>query len=102
MEVQMKKAILLLALILMVSAFGGCSKNNKLAGTGEATDLSKLFLSKGYAVNIYRSSMPLGTDADSLGKSYVTMTFGILAEWTSTADYDPAAGYNIKKITVTN
>lgn len=99
----MKKYVLLSLCLFLLFIMTGCS-NNEDSGeyNGKVTDLSKGYLSKGYAVNIYRSNTPLGEDLESLGKAYVKMDFGILTDYTSTLTYDPDADYNIKKYTVTN
>ena len=80
----------------------GCTQPGGTDWTGKETALSKSYLSKGYAFNLFRSGTEVGTDADSLGKTYIDMAFYLLPEYTSTALYDPAAPYNIKKASVTN
>lgn len=100
----MKETMLLLLLLTSMLFIAGCAKSNneEKSYNGEVTDLSKKYLSKGYAINIYRSSTRLGDDLDSYGKAYINMTFGVLTEYTSIASYDANAEYNIKKVVVTN
>lgn len=103
----MKKIISLLIAIVIIFNIVGCGKKTNIDKqdgnySGKVTALSKKYVSKGYAINIYRSVTPLGDDADSLGKAYITMGFNILSEYTSTVSYNPNADYNIKKVVVTN
>ncbi len=99
---KVRFALVLLLVLATALIPVGCAKPGGTDWTGRVTDLSKSYLSKGYAFNLYRSGSEVGTDADSLGKSYVDMSFSLLPEYTSTAVYDPAAPYNIKKASVTN
>ncbi len=87
------KKLLLIFIILLT----GCT-TNKAEYTGKVTELSKMYLDKGYIINIFRSM----ESTDEYGKAYVTMTYNIIADYTSTADYDPNADYNITKKRVTN
>ncbi len=93
-------ALVLVASLSLVAA--GCSNPGGGDWTGKITDLSRTYLYKGYAFNLYRSASEVGTDAASLGKSYIDMAFSVLPEYTSTNDYDPSAGYNVKKFSIGN
>jgi len=111
-----KKPIIIILVIMLLLSVVGCSSSEKTdvdnkdtsAGAdakeynGKVTDLSKQFLSSGYIVNMYRYSTPVGDDEDSFGKNYITMQFGIIAEYISTTDFDEDADYNIKSTTVSN
>lgn len=102
----MKKIITLFLTLLLVFTLSGCSKSNDSGNNsiyeGKITALSKKYLSKGYAINIYHSNTPLEEDSGTLGKFYIDMNYGIIAEYTSTAIYNPNADYNIKKVIVSN
>jgi hypothetical protein len=96
----MKKTIALaMAILALALAATGCSSGG---GGGTVTDLSGKYLAKGYIVNMYRSMTPLGSDAASLGKAYATVSYDILADYTSTLI--PTAGSSdlIKKVVVSN
>ena len=97
----MKKILsFIFILSLIVSGLTGCGSPGSEVYSGKVTDLSSMYLSKGYAVNIYRSADELSDD--DFGKYKIKMVFDILPEYTSIADFNPDAGYNIKKMTVTN
>lgn len=112
----MKKSLIIILAIILLLSFVGCSASEKTdvnsndtsaaadakEYNGEVTDLSKQFLSTGYIVNMYRYSTPHGDGEDSFGKNYITMQFGIIAEYISTADFNEEADYNIKSTTVSN
>jgi hypothetical protein len=92
----------LLVLGLALASTGCASPGSRDDWTGKLTDLSKSYLFKGYQFNLYRYGSEVGSDADSLGKSYVNMSFYVLPEYTSTNGYDPSAGYNVKKLSIAN
>ena len=96
---RIARALVLVASLVLVA---GCSDSSGGDWTGRSTDLSKSYLYKGYQFNLIRSGSAVGTDDASLGKSYVDMAFYVLPEYVSTQDYDPAAGYNIKKMSIAN
>lgn len=97
----MKKLIIIFLVFLV---FTGCSFSlNKDTDTvniysGKETALSKKYLSKGYLVNVYRSSISLGDDVENYGKSYITMTFNVITEFISTIGYDETNNYIKKKV----
>jgi hypothetical protein len=91
------KKILLIIMLLLVT---GCTSNDYYSG--KVTEESKKYLDKGYVVNIYRGSTPLGNDEENYGKGYINMTFNVITDYISISDYNPEAGYNIKKKTVSN
>lgn len=103
----MKKLVIIALVLFMMTGCGSATdnnaNNNSNTGTynGIETSLSRKYLSKGYIVNIYRSSTPLGDDAENYGKAYITMTFHVIAEHTSIVDYQ-ATREHIKKKTVSN
>jgi hypothetical protein len=74
------KKILILFIILLLT---GCTNNSK-EYTGKETELSKLYLDKGYEINIFRSM----ESTNEYGKAYVTMTYNVIADYVSIADYD--------------
>lgn len=97
----MKKIILLIIVLLL---FTGCSltqkkeNDNEKKYFGKTTELSKKYLSKGYLVNVYRSSISLGDDAKNYGKGYITMTFNVIIEFVSTIDYNDTNKYIKEKV----
>ncbi len=93
----MKKLIILFLTIMFITT--GCTNTNY---NGKETTLSKMFLDKGYTINIYRSSEELSSNVEDFGKSYININYNILAEYTSTAAYNMNANYNIKKVIVNN
>ncbi len=111
----MKKLTILLLATLLLTGFGNTNKNqtdNKQdyeekendsvnRYTGNETSLSKKYLSKGYLVNVYRSTTSLGDEAENYGKAYITMTFNVITEFTSMIDYSDTNNY-IKKKTISN
>lgn len=107
----MKKILIIIIAILMVAGCGKTTKNetddtskepSKVNQySGKETALSKKYLSKGYLINIYRSSVPLGDEPENYGKSYITMTFNVITEITSSGDYNDTNSY-IKKKTISN
>jgi len=97
-----RRTALALALVASLALVAGCSDSGGGDWTGKSTDLSKSYLYKGYQFNLIRSGSAVGTDDASYGKSYVDMAFYVLPEYVSTQDYDPSAGYNIKKMSFTN
>lgn len=99
----MKKILGFILICFVTITLTGCgAKTTAEEFSGKVTDLSKLYLSKGYIFNIYRSITSLGDDEESYGKGYVSMVFDVMSEFTSVANYNPNADYNIKKVTVTN
>jgi len=101
----MRKVSVVLVIILLFGMLYGCSSkgtsgSNSNKYSGEITEFSKQYLSKGYCVNIYRYSSPFSSD--SYGKDYIEMSFGILADYTTMLSFDENADYNIKKIIVSN
>jgi len=100
----MKKILLILLLTLLFVGCGPTSKegtNTQKDYSGKETALSKQFLSKGYLVNIYRSSVSLGDDQENYGKAYITMTFNVITESISMTDFDDT-NTHIKKKTISN
>ena len=107
----MKKILIIILAILMVTGCGKTTKNKMDDNskepsevnqyTGKETALSKKYLSKGYLINVYRSSVPLGDEPENYGKAYITMTFNVITEITSTGDYNDTNNY-IKKKTISN
>ena len=96
----MKKIIIVFFVLLILT---GCTASKKEVDTantysGKETALSKKYLSKGYLVNIYRSAVSLGDDAENYGKSYITMTFNVITEITSTVAYDETNNHIKKKV----
>lgn len=95
----MKKILLILCTVFLLTS---CSSNtNDNNYNGKATSLSKKHLSKGYIVNVYRSTTPLSDKDEDYGKGYITMTFSILIDHTSTIDYNNKNEF-IKKQIVSN
>lgn len=98
----MKKIIIMFLSLILLSGCGNKTDDNSNANYfGEKTTLSEKYLSKGYLVNVYRSSTPLGDDAENYGKAYITMTFNVITEFVSTIDYEDTNSY-IKKKTISN
>lgn len=93
----MKRILVISFIALLVS---GCTSGNSY--NGKVTDLSSKYLDSGYSVNVFRSMTSLGDDDLSYGKAYVTMTFNVISNYTSTYDYDAEADYNITKKIVSN
>lgn len=91
----MKKLLLVFMVLIMLT---GCGSSQNNAYTGKKTDLSSKYLSKGYLVNVYRSSTPLSDDLEDYGKAYVTMTFNVITEITSTVSYNDTNDYIKKKV----
>lgn len=102
----MKKTFTLVLTLFLIITLTGCEKVNKNSSvtySGKVTNLSKMYLSKGYTINLAnRSFERLGDDVASMGKAYATMSFGVIVDFTSTAQYNPKATWNIKKMIVTN
>lgn len=100
----MKKYIVIFLIVFVLLGVTGCSKATHITNEykGNVTELSKNYLSEGYIVNLYRSMEPFGNDESSYGKAYVTMSFQVISEYTSTYDYDTLESNKIKKVTVTN
>lgn len=99
----MKKCVSFL-LVLVLAVLSGCSGNSsvKSYSGGEVTELSKMYLSKGYSVSISRSMTSLGEDAENYGKAYVTMAFTILTEYTSNMPSGYSPDNDIKKMVISN
>ena len=100
----MKKIVIVILSILLLTGCGTNSNkdtNNTTNYSGKETTLSKKYLSNGYLVNIYRSSQSLGDDEENYGKSYITMTFNVITDFTSTVGYDET-NYHIKKKRISN
>ncbi len=93
----MKKVLILLFCCLLLTGCGAVT-DKTTEYSGAVTDLSEQYLSKGYLVNIYRSYVSLGDDAENYGKSYITMTFNVITEFVSTIGYDDTNNYIEKKI----
>lgn len=90
---------LILCLLLLVTGCGVESNSDKTTEySGKVTELSKKYLSKGYLINIYRSSTSLGDDAENYGKAYITMTFNVVTEFTTTIGYDEKDNYISRKV----
>lgn len=94
----MRKIIGLLMLLIL---FTGCGKKVDNNIQGKTTDFSKKYLTKGYLVNIYRSTVPLSDEIKDMGKGNVKMVFQILVDYDTTIDYQKKDDY-IKKQTVSN
>ena len=98
----MKKIIVIFFTLILLTGCGNKEKETlNINYSGKKTTLSEKYLSKGYLVNVYRSSTPLGDDVENYGKAYVTMTFNVITEFVSTIDYEDTNNY-IKKKTISN
>lgn len=100
----MKKVVIVLFLLVLLTGCGLTTLNGNNTNSeysGKVTELSKKYLSKGYLVNVYRSSVSLGDDAENYGKAYITMTFNVITEFVTTIGYDDTENY-IKKKTISN
>ena len=93
----MKKIILF---ILFVLIFSGCG-NDKVTEVfnGAVTDYSKSYLDKGYIVNVYKEIQKEEEDSE---KGYVRIRYNVITDYFSNKEFDPNAGYNIKKKVVSN
>jgi hypothetical protein len=96
------KKLLIIGMFLLL--FVGCSntKDDNTSEdsdtyTGSVTSLSEKYLSKGYLINVYRSSVSLGDDLENYGKAYITMTFNVVTEITTTIGYEDTEKHIAKK-----
>ncbi len=97
----MKKILIVFIFLLLVTGCGlkNTKENNAENNySGKETALSKNYLSKGYLVNIYRSSVSLGDDAENYGKAYITMTFNAVTEFVTTIGSDDTENHITKKV----
>ncbi len=100
----MKKIILFFTFLMLLA---GCS-NSKVDNlsnenySGKVTEESKKYLDKGITINVFRSVEKLGDDAENYNKGYIKIGYNVITDYYSTNDYDPDAGYNIKKKVVSN
>lgn len=81
-----KLLMIFLMLIFMTSCSGtnnDSNNNNSAAKNDEITDVSKNFLSQGVSINLGRSIVSLGDDAENYGKGYIQMIFGVNTEYYS-------------------
>lgn len=105
----MKKYLYSITIIISILLLTGCfnntsdNKNSTIENyNGKVTDVSKKFLDKGNIINITRTVIPLGDDDESYGKGYIKMTFNVINEYSSMADFNPTDDYKIKKKIISN
>lgn len=84
-------------LIVFIIFLTGCT-NNKEIYTGKVTDISKMYKDAGYLINIYRSM----ESTDEYGKAYVTMTYNVITNYDTWAQYQTNPDNYIAKKRVSN
>lgn len=93
----MKKILIVFVTLILLT---GCGKKI-IIPTGEETDLSKKYLSKGYIVNVYRNVIPLSDSIEDMGKGNVQIIYNIRADYYLNIDFDVENEY-LEKQTVSN
>ena len=89
----MKKLLIVFIILLLT----GCT-NNKEIYTGKVTELSKMYKDAGYLINVYRSM----ESTDEYGKAYVTMTYNVITDYDTWAEYQTHPDNYIAKKRVRN